>query len=95
MSVNKNSGLTQARAMKIKERKNNYHVKNFRLYHKTGLTNFEELRVTDSTLNEGTNSLVTSEKDDLLGVVTQMSTIKLTMVGTQQWWCQFPPLLAC
>ena len=32
-----------------------------RLYQKTGWTNFDELRVTDSTLNEGINSRVTSE----------------------------------
>ena len=29
-----------------------------RLYQRTGRTNFNELWVTDSTLNEGTNSLV-------------------------------------
>ena len=29
-----------------------------RLYHKTGRTEFDELQVTDSTLNEGTNSLL-------------------------------------
>ena len=28
------------------------------LYQRTGRTNFDELWVTDSTLNEGTNSLV-------------------------------------
>ena len=28
------------------------------LYQKTGWADFDELRVTDSTLNEGTNSLI-------------------------------------
>ena len=89
MSVNKNSRLMQARAMKMKERKNNYHVKIFKLYHKTGLTDFEELWVTDSTLNEGTNSLVTSR--ERLGVVTQMSTIKfiLSNGGTSFLHCWY------
>ena len=32
-----------------------------RLYQKTGWTDFNELQVTDSTLNKGTNSHVTSE----------------------------------
>ena len=35
-----------------------------KLYQKTGETNFNELQVTDSTLNEGTNSLV----NELIGV---------------------------
>ena len=46
-------------------RKNDCHV-NFllkgglykRLYQKTGWSDFDELQVTDSTLNEGTNSLI-------------------------------------
>ena len=29
-----------------------------RLYQKTGWADFDELQVTDSTLNEGTNSLI-------------------------------------
>ena len=32
-----------------------------KIYQKTGWTNFDELQVTDFTLNEGTNSLVMSE----------------------------------
>ena len=32
-----------------------------RLYQKTGWTDFDELQVTNSTLNEGTNFLVMSE----------------------------------
>ena len=48
-----------------KEEKNDGRVNFFywkedfiRLYQKTGWSNFDELRVTDSTLNEGTNSLI-------------------------------------
>ena len=33
-----------------------------RLYQKTGWSDFDELRVTDSTLNEGTNSLINERK---------------------------------
>ena len=33
-----------------------------RLYQKTGWCDFDELRVTDSTLNEGTNSLINERK---------------------------------
>ena len=33
-----------------------------RLYQKTGCSDFDELRVTDSTLNEGTNSLINERK---------------------------------
>ena len=56
--------------MKIKEEleKNNCHTKNFngredfiRLYQEIGWTNFNELQVTDSTLNEGTNSLINEQ----------------------------------
>ena len=48
------------------------------------------------TLNEGTNSLVTSElgwKRWLIMGCHTVDTIKLTMAGTQEWWCQFTPLL--
>ena len=52
-----------------RKKKNNGHVKFFywredfiRLYQKTGWSDFDELRVTDSTLNESTNFLITSEK---------------------------------
>ena len=59
--------------MKIKERKkekeNDGRVKFFlleggliRLYQKTGWSDFDELWVTDSTLNEGTNSLINERK---------------------------------
>ena len=33
-----------------------------RLYQKTGWSDFDELRVTDSTLNKGTNSLINERK---------------------------------
>ena len=33
-----------------------------RLYQKTGWSDFDELRVTDSTLNEGPNSLINERK---------------------------------
>ena len=33
-----------------------------RLYQKTGWSDFDELQVTDSTLNEGTNSLINERK---------------------------------
>ena len=55
--------------MKMKEEKNDGRIKNFywkedfiRLYQKTGWSDFDELRVTDSTLNEGTNSLINERK---------------------------------
>ena len=56
--------------MKIKERKkekeNDGRVKKFLLegglYQKTGWSDFDELWVTDSTLNEGTNSLINERK---------------------------------
>ena len=48
-------------------RKNDGRVKFFYcmkggLYQKTGWSDFDELRVTDSTLNEGTNSLINERK---------------------------------
>ena len=57
-------------AMKIKERrKNDYRVKKIcerkdfvRPYLKTGLSNFDVLRVIDSLNNEGTNSLINERK---------------------------------
>ena len=52
-----------------KKEKNDSHVNIFywkedfiRLYQKTGWSDFDELRVTDSTLNEGTNSLINERK---------------------------------
>ena len=57
--------------MKIKERKKEkdgrvkffYWKEDFiRLYQKTGWSDFDELWVTDSTLNEGTNSLINERK---------------------------------
>ena len=61
-------GVMQAHekcAMKMKERRKNdgcvkffYWKEDFiRLYQKTGWSDFDELRVTDSTLKKGTNSL--------------------------------------
>ena len=49
-----------------------------RLYQKTGWFDFDELRVTDSTLNEGTNSLINERwnrggADGLSYVVTQQT----------------------
>ena len=68
-------GVTKAHekcAMKIKERKkkkttaayNFFYWKDdfIRLYQKTGWSDFDELWVTDSTLNEGTNSLINERK---------------------------------
>ncbi len=37
-------------------------TKSVRLYQKTGWSDFDELWVTDSTLNEGTNSLIKERK---------------------------------
>ena len=52
-----------------KEKENDGRVKFFywkedfiRLYQKTGRSDFDELWVTDSTLNEGTNSLINERK---------------------------------
>ena len=47
-----------------------------RLYQKTGWTSFNELWVTDSTLNEGTNSLVRANwggKDSSSCIVMQLA----------------------
>ena len=59
-------------------------------------TNFDKLRVTDSTLNEGTNSLVTSKsrggKDGFVMHCRTMSAMKLAMAGTKESWHQFIPL---
>ena len=63
------------------------------------LNRFDELRVTDSTLNEGTLARATSEsgrRNDslghrLTGVVAQTSAIKPPMAGTQKQWGWFPP----
>ena len=53
-------------AMKMKVRKNDDRVmwkeELIRLYQKSGRTDFNELQDTVSTLNEGTNSLVTSRR---------------------------------
>ena len=54
-----------------------------RLYQKSGRTDFNELQDTVSTLNEGTNSLVTSESEPHRWFVMhrhKTSTIKFTMV---------------
>ena len=55
------------------------------MYQKTGWTNFNELWVTDSTLNEGTISLVTSKlgcKRWFIVCHCTASAIKLAMTGT-------------
>ena len=56
------------------------------------MTDFSELWVTYSTLNEGTNSLV----NELMRVRKLhchiMSAIKLAMDGTQEWRHLFTPL---
>ena len=67
-----------------------------RLYQKSEGTDFNELQDTVSTLNEGTNSLVTSESEpDGWFVVhrCKISAIKFTMAGSQDWWHRFPQLL--
>ena len=62
-------GCDENKEINKQRRKSNYHTKFserkdiIRLYQKTGRTNFDELWVTDSTLNEGTNCVV----DELIG----------------------------
>ena len=67
-----------------------------KLHQKTGWVDFDELRVTDSTLTEGTNSLVTSklrkERWFIMHCRT-ITTIKPAMAGIQEWWHLFTPLL--
>ena len=67
-----------------------------RLHQKSGGTDLDELWDTVSTLNKGTNSLVTSESEpDGWFIVRRhkMSVIKFAMAGSQDWWCRFPPSL--
>ena len=78
MKIKKEEKMT---AMQI-----NFNVKKefIRLHQKTGWTNFDELWVTDSTLNEGNNSLETSKLDpNGLFVVSSRitSAIKFAMSG--------------
>ena len=72
------------------------------VYQKSGRTDFEQLQNTASIhsyyVNEGTNSLVTnkSESDGLFvmhGHKTSVLKFMITMVGSQDWWCRFPPSL--
>ena len=68
----------------------------YRLYQKSGGTNFNELQDTISTLSECTNSLVTikSEPDGWFVVRRhKTSAIKFAMAGSQDWWHRFPQLL--
>ena len=67
-----------------------------RLHQKSGGTDFDELQDTVSTLNEGTNFLVTSESEpDEWFIVHRhkTSTIKFTVAGSQDCadflhhWC--------
>ena len=83
-----------------KEKGNNGRVKIFldfiRLYKKTGWSDFDELRVTDSTLNEGTNSLINERKGAgqmVLVRCRKTSAIKLAMADTQEWRQLFTSLL--
>ena len=67
-----------------------------RLYQKSGWTDFNELQDTISTLNEDTNSLVTSESEPDGWFVMhrcKTSAIKFAMAGSHDWWCRFPQSL--
>ena len=75
-------GFTQAlikRAMKIKIEEKDCRAKRiigviYKAISETGWVNFDELRVTESTSNEGTNSLVNrGRKDGLLCVIAQQA----------------------
>ena len=90
--------------MKMKVRKKNdnrviflwWKEEFIRLYQKSGGTDFNELQDTVSTLNEGTNSLITSKLEpDRWFVVRRCKTsaIKFAMAGSQDWWCRFPQSL--
>ena len=52
-----------------------------RLHQKSGGTNFDELWNTVSTLNEGTNSLVTSESDPDRWFMRKTSAIKFAVTA--------------
>ena len=67
-----------------------------RMYQKTGWSDFDELRVTDSTLNEGTNSLINERLGAGLMVRCLLSHNehhKIAMADTQEWRRLFTPLL--
>ena len=56
-----------------------------RLYQKTGISDFDELQVIDSSNNEGTNSRLTGEsggKGWFVGRGRTNGAIKLAMAGT-------------
>ena len=86
-----------------KEKENDGRVKFFywkedfiRLYQKTGWSDFDELWVTDSTLNESTNSLINERKGRGRWFVVhcrKTSAIKLAMADTQEWRQLFTSLL--
>ena len=60
---------------------------------KSGGTNFDELRDTISTLNEGTNFLVTLKRIGWFIISRcKTSAIKFAMAGSQDWSCRFPPV---
>ena len=57
-----------------------------------------ELWGNDCGYNEGTTYLFSKwvnlcQGDGFLSMGAQTGAIKLAMAGTQDWWCQFPPLL--
>ena len=59
-----------------------------RLHQKSGGTDFDELQDTVSTLNKGTNSLVTSESEPdgwFIARRRKTSAIKFTVAGSQDW----------
>ena len=59
------------------------------LYQKTGPTDFNELRIIDSSNNEGTKSRVTRKlggKGWFIGCGRTKGAIKLTTAGTYRWW---------
>ena len=66
------------------------------MYQKTGWSDFDELWVTDSTLNEGTNSLINKRKGLSRWFVVRcrkMNAIKLAMADTQEWRQLYTSLL--
>ena len=70
------------------------------LIQNTGENDLHELRRNDYGYNEGTICLV-NRSIGHKGRVFQawahkrVPFSKLTMAGTQDWWCRFPPLLGC
>ena len=97
---------TKKCAMIMKQRKKQRTHKNvfgrrkpfIRCTQRTGENNLNKLSVNDSGHNEGSYRLFSKQVnwcqgDGLSSMGARTGAIKLTMVGTQDWWRRFSPLL--